>query len=156
MSCENSSSDGDQHHNKLMWSQNLDLDWNAIESNDDFRIYYFPVNSDPFYNDETSGKDITDFMYNDSLYELDAEDYRIFVNFVSDSSNFTGGECGTYALNSGFVIEEFNTIHGFVNLGCGFMDWRFHPFNNYSQGGSVSDKGFAKMSELLDGINAKR
>lgn len=140
----------------IEWEEKLDVQWDAIDLNDDYRVLFFHINSDPFLNDSTQGKNVTDFMYNDSLYELDGEDYRRFVDFVSDSANFTDGECGTFALNGGFVIEEFETIRGYVDLGCGFTDWEFYPFNLYSQGGYVSETGFIKMTEMLDEINAKR
>lgn len=145
-----------EHQSKLTLKQDLTVDWSAIEANDNYRIYYIPLNYDPFYNNETDGKHITDFMYKDSLYELDAEDYFAFTTFVADSLNFTDGECGTFALNAGFIITEFEVIRGYVDLSCGFIDWTFYPFNRCSGGGNVSDQGFVKMTEMLDAINTKR
>ena len=152
LSCKSSENTID----KLNWEQDLEISWDAIESNDDYRVYFLSLNSDPFYREETYGKSITDFMYKDSLYELDSEDYFAFTSFVADSTNFSFGECGTFALNSGFIVTEFEKIKGYVDLGCGSVQWDFHPRNFNSKDGSISEKGFEKMSDMLDRIYLKR
>ncbi|MCH2231944.1 MAG: hypothetical protein MK105_16530, partial [Crocinitomicaceae bacterium] len=59
LSCKSSENTID----KLNWEQDLEISWDAIESNDDYRVYFLSLNSDPFYREETYGKSITDFMY---------------------------------------------------------------------------------------------
>ncbi|TGE21014.1 hypothetical protein E5K02_24950 [Hymenobacter metallicola] len=74
---------------------------------------------------------------------------------VTDTAHFSaGGEYGTFQLDAGFLIEEKRQLVGTINVGCGYNQWLFAPKNASVAQRSLSAKGFDKMTELLDALNA--
>jgi hypothetical protein len=72
---------------------------------------------------------------------------------VNDSTNFSNGECGTFFLNAGFLIDYKKVKAGKINIGCGFNQWNFEPENKAAKYGGLSKKGFKNMERLIDEIN---
>ncbi len=141
--------------NKIELPKSYDLNWVEFEKNLNLDIKYIQLNFNPFLDEEIMGKSIEDLMFKDSVYTLDKIDKERLSSIISDSVNFTYGECGTFALNAGFVFIENDTIKGTIQLGCGYADWGFEPGNINSLDGSLSDIGFEKMTTMLDDINKK-
>ena len=80
----------------------------------------------------------------------------MLIEFILDSTNFSHGECGTFALNAGFVFIENDSIKGTIELSCGYYQWHFNPYSPNTMDGSLSRNGFKKMKTMLDRINEKQ
>ena len=84
------------------------------------------------------------YLTTDSLYTLDENDKIGLIEFILDSTNFSHGECGTFALNAGFVFIENDSIKGTIELSCGYYQWHFNPYSPNTMDGSLSRNGFKK------------
>lgn len=140
---------------KIKMTKKIEIDWSKLDKISEYDIKYVQLNFDPFVNEEIMGKGIEELMYKDSTYTLDQTDKSRLTKIISDSLNFSYGECGTFALNAGFVFLKNDTIKGIIEMGCGYYQWRFEPWNKNSMDGSLSDLGFEKMTIMLDDINRK-
>lgn len=140
---------------KIEMSKNIEIDWPKQNSVSEYDIIYVQLNFNPFLDEEFMGKGIEELMYKDSTYSLDPTDKFRLTEIISDSLNFSKGECGTFALNAGFIFTRNDTIKGIIEMGCGYSDWGFQPMNKNSMDGSLSDLGFEKMTKMLDEINLK-
>ncbi len=140
---------------KLELPLKTDIHWTSSNQFSEYDIRYIQLNFDPFINEEIMGRGIEELMFKDSMYTLDLIDKNRLSKMISDSLNFSRGECGTFALNAGFVFIKNDTIRGIIEMGCGCYDWGFEPGSNFSQDGSLSDQGFEAMTIMLDSINYK-
>lgn len=140
---------------KIEMTKKIEMDWSKLDEFSEYNIKYVQLNFNPFVDEEIMGKRIEEFMYKDSIYTLDQIDKSRLTEIISDSLNFSYGECGTFALNAGFVFIKNDTIKGIIEMGCGYYQWRFEPWNKNSMDGSLSNIGFEKMSKMLDDINLK-
>lgn len=131
------------------------LNWKDEEALKDHKILYRQLNDDPFLRQEVAGKSIEEMLHKDSLYTLDSKDKARLLAILSDSANFQRGECGTFALNAGLVFIQNDTLKGAIELGCGYYQWKFNPYNPYAVDGSLSRQGFENMTIMLDSIHAK-
>jgi len=140
---------------KIEMVKNVEIDWSKSEEISDYDIKYVQLNFNPFVDEEIMGKGIEELMFKDSIYTLDQIDKSRLTEIISDSLNFSRGECGTFALNAGLVFIKNDTIKGIIEMGCGYYQWGFEPWNTNSMDGSLSDSGFDKMTKMLDNINVK-
>ena len=140
---------------KIEMTRKIEIDWSKLNDIPEYDIKYIQLNFNPFVDEETMGKGIEELMYKDSTYTLDQTDKVRLIEIISDSLNFSYGECGTFALNAGFVFTRNDTIKGIIEMGCGYYQWGFEPWNTNSVDGSLSDSGFDKMKKMLDEINLK-
>jgi len=129
--------------------------WTDLLDTSKTKVYYLQLNFLNFPDDNFIGKDIIDFK--DSIpnnsFLLDSRQRQELLELISDSSNFSGGDCGTFHLNSGIVVAHKDKINATINIGCGFNQWNFSPENPVSKYGSFNEKGFKQMEKLLDNIN---
>ncbi|MCV9385457.1 hypothetical protein [Reichenbachiella ulvae] len=140
---------------KIEMTKKIEIDWSKLDDSSEYDIKYVQLNFNPFVDEEIMGKGIEELMYKDSIYTLDQTDKSRLIEIISDSLNFSYGECGTFALNAGFVFIKNDTIKGIIEMGCGYYQWGFEPWNKNSMDGSLSDIGFEKMTKMLDDINLK-
>tara|TARA_R110002049_G_scaffold16444_1_gene65466 strand:- start:64 stop:558 length:495 start_codon:yes stop_codon:yes gene_type:complete len=140
---------------KIEIPKKIEIDWSNKDKISEFEVKYIQLNFDPFIIEEIMEKGIEDLMFKDSLYTLDHTDKRRLAGIISDTINFSYGECGTFALNAGFVFIKNDTIKGIVEMGYGYSQWGFEPWNGRFMDGSLSDLGFEKMTKMLDDINMK-
>lgn len=141
---------------KLELEKDIGLDWLDKDALFSHSIQFVHLNFDPFLNDENSGRRIDEFMLLDSIYKLDSLDKLMLVDFLVDPDNFSSGECGTFALNGGFIFIKSEIIKGIVEMGCGYFQWQFNPVNTNTSDGSISEVGAVKMTALLDSIFKKK
>ena len=129
--------------------------WAELTDTIQFQVYYLQFNYLNFPDDNYVGKEIIDFK--DSIKTksfLINKQLRIeLLKLVSDTTNFSEGDCGTFHLNGGFIIADKDRIKATIDIGCGFNQWFFNPQNISSKYGSFNDKGFEEMERLLDKIN---
>ena len=136
------------------YKQQLDVDWTALNSKQ-YTIKYFQHNFNNFPTDTTMYLSAADFAESPNLATLDSVDVASLVRLISDSTNFSEGDCGTFALNAGIIVFREETIAGLISIGCGYNQWEFKPFNPNCKWGGLNRKGFKQMSDMLDSINAK-
>jgi hypothetical protein len=121
----------------------------------EYVVKYFQHNFNNFPTDSTMSLKIVDFAESPNWVTLDSIDVSTLVQLVSDSTNYSDGDCGTFALNAGIVVFKNDKIKGLISIGCGFNQWEFEPFNADTKWGGLNDKGFQKMSDMLDEIYFK-
>ncbi len=136
--------------------KNIEINWSERDKILEYEVNYIQLNFNPFIDKDIMGKGIEELMYKDSTYPLDQIDKAKLFDIISDSLNFSYGECGTFALNAGFVFIKNDTIRGIIKMGCGYYQWGFEPWNKNALDGSLSDSGFEKMIKIVDGINLKK
>jgi hypothetical protein len=136
------------------YKRELDVDWKRLNSKE-YTIRYLQHNFDPFLNDSTMYLKVVDFAESPNLVTLDSIDVVSLVQLISDSTNFSHGECGTFALNAGIIVFHEESINGIVSIGCGYSQWEFEPFNPNCRYGGLNEKGFELMTKMLDEINIK-
>lgn len=139
----------------VKYDQHLNLDWKDEKELNLYDVKYIRLNYSPFAEEEIMGKGIEAFAFEDSLYTLDDLDRVRLISLLQDTANFSRGECGTFALNAGFLFLQNDTIKGIIEMGCGFAQWKFDPYNQQVKDGSISEKGFDEMVKLLDEIHHK-
>ncbi|HEX6171526.1 MAG TPA: hypothetical protein VFZ33_17695 [Chitinophagaceae bacterium] len=136
------------------YKQELDLDWKRLNSKD-FTVKYLQHNFNNFPTDSTMFLKVSDFAESPDLVTLDSVDVATLVQLISDSTNYSDGDCGTFALNAGIIVYKNGKIRGLISIGCGFNQWEFEPFNRDTKSGGLNDTGFQKMSDMLDEIYYK-
>jgi hypothetical protein len=136
--------------------EELNVDWTALNSKQ-YTVRYYQHNFNNFPTDSTAHLRVVDFADSPDLMTLDSTDVASLVHLISDSTNFSDGDCGTFALNAGFIVfNNDETINGIIEVGCGFNQWEFEPFNPNCKWGGLNEKGFRLMSDMLDEINIKK
>jgi hypothetical protein len=135
--------------NKYKWSDLID----TVS-----KVYYIQLNFLNFPDDNYIGKSITDFAdsININSHLLDLRQREELLKLVTDTSNFSEGDCGTFHLNAGFIIVEKRNIKASVDIGCGYNQWKFNPFNDKCKYGAFNQNGFRKLETFLDEINSKK
>ncbi|HYV92050.1 MAG TPA: hypothetical protein VE978_09720 [Chitinophagales bacterium] len=135
---------------------NYTLDWKILSDTASYSITYIQLN---FLNgptdDKTFGKDICDFQSGKEGKKMklsSKQEYQL-SKLVTNPSNFLDADCGTFQLNAGFIIFKEGKLVGKINIGCGYNQWFFSPYNHQSKAGWLSKKGFGIMEKLLDDIN---
>lgn len=136
-------------------TDNHTLNWQTLSDTTGYSVTYIQLNFDQFVTDETISNDILDRQDGKGGKKMKLTNQQEFnlYQFVTDSTHFSEGECGTFHLNAGFIIHQADQVVGYINVGCGYGQWYFFPGNNQSKGGLVSEKGFRAMEKLLDDIN---
>ncbi|NOQ73898.1 MAG: hypothetical protein GQ574_17960 [Crocinitomix sp.] len=140
---------------KIELTKAISIDWTNRNELEKYEVLYVQLNFSPFLDEEIAGHGIEEFIYKDSIYILDNIDQTNLTEIILDSSNFSRGECGNFALNGGFIFTQNDTIKGIIEMGCGYSQWSFESWNENVLDGSLSDIGFEKMSDVLDDINLK-
>lgn len=133
----------------------LELNWEALSDTTKYSATYIQLNFINYPTDNTIGKDIFDVQDDKRGKKIklsNKEEFNLF-RLVTDSTNFSDGDCGTFQLNAGFIIYQGDEAVGKINIGCGYNQWNFFPDNNQSRWGGLNDKGFREMEKLLDDIN---
>lgn len=149
ISCNSTTKIADKNTNKL------DFNWQALSDTAKYSVTYIQLNFINYPTDETIGKDIFDIQdYKDGkkMKLTNKQEFNLF-KLVTDTTDFSEGECGTFQLNAGFIIYQGDKSVGKINVGCGYSQWNFQPDNYQSKWGVLNDKGFSKMEKLLDDIN---
>ena len=141
--------------NRKEFTKDIHIDWTNQSRLHKLDILYVQLNFSPFSDEDIMGKSIEEFTFENNIYALPPTNKSQLIEIISDSSNFSTGECGTFALNAGFLFLENDTIKGIIEMGCGCSHWGFEPWNKNARDGSLSDSGFEKMTELLDDIHLK-
>jgi len=136
------------------YKQELNVNWRDLNTTQ-YTIKYLQHNFNNVPIDTTVDLSVADFAESGDLATLDSADVSALVQLISDSTNFSEGDCGTFALNAGVIVFRDETIRGMVSIGCGYNQWNFKPFNPNCNWGSLNQKGFEKMSDMLDAINTK-
>jgi hypothetical protein len=136
------------------YKQELDLDWKRMNSNE-YTVKYFQHSFNNFPTDSTMFLKVADFAESPDLVTLDSIDVATLVQLVTDSTNYSDGDCGTFALNAGIIVFKDDKIKGVISIGCGFNQWQFEPFNADAKWGGLNEKGFQKMSDMLDAVYFK-
>lgn len=133
----------------------LDLNWQALSDTTKYSVSYIQLNFINYPTDETIGKDIFDLQDHKDGKKMKLSNRQEFNLFklVTDSTNFSEGDCGTFQLNAGFIVYQGDKAVGKINVGCGYNQWNFFPDNNQSKWGGLNDKGFKEMEKLLDDLN---
>jgi len=134
---------------------NLSVDWMGKTNLLNYDVRYIQLNFKKFIQSVEAPKKIEEYVDSDKEYVLDDGDKSRLIDFISESSNFSNGECGTFALNAGFVFLNNQEVQGIIRLGCGYYQWDFQPDSNNTLDGSLSEVGFNRMEFLLDEINLK-
>ena len=122
----------------------------------DYQFKYIQLNIDDYPTKENTQINIIDFLDNDSIMILSRSHVEQLQNLITDTTNFSEGECGTFHLNGGIVIMDADTIKGIIEMGCGFGQWSFQPENPNAKWGNFNDKGFNIATKLLDDINIQK
>jgi len=136
-------------------AKHFEIDWTLGDEILEYEILYVQLNFNPFVDEEITGKGIEELITKKTVYSLDLTDKTRLTEIILDSLNFSYGECGTFALNAGLVFIKNDTIRGIIEMGCGYYQWEFEPWNINSMDGSLSDSGFDKMTVMLDEMNLK-
>lgn len=131
--------------------EDLSVDWSSI-TNDQYVVKFIHIDPYGVPTEKSLNLELREFIDTDSAWTLTQHQTKELQKFINDSTNFTGGECGTFFLNGGFSIQRNDTLVGLIRIGCGFGTWFFSPDNEFSNIGSISDTGFYRMSDLLDDI----
>jgi hypothetical protein len=133
----------------------LDLNWRTLSDTTKYSATYIQLNFINHPTDETIGKDIIDLQDEKGGKKMKLTNKQEFnlYKLVTDTTNFSEGDCGTFQLNAGFIIYQDDKAVGKINVGCGYNQWNFFPENNQSKWGGLNEKGFRKMEKLLDDIN---
>lgn len=133
----------------------LDINWQALSDTTKYSATYVQLNFINYPTDETIGKDIIDLQDDKGGKKMkltNKQEFNLF-KLVTDCTNFSEGDCGTFELNAGFIIYQDDKAVGKINVGCGYNQWNFFPDNNQSKWGGLNEKGFSEMEKLLDDIN---
>lgn len=126
------------------------FEWSALASVE-ASIRYVQLNFDQFPTDRTIEPDPLEHL--DSAMTLTAAQVEQLQALVTDSSNFSEGDCGTFHLNAAIVVARRDSAVGIIRIGCGYNQWNFQPANPMSKWGGLNDRGFAAMQALLDDVN---
>ena len=136
------------------YKQDLDLDWKRLNASD-YTVKYCQHNFNCCPTDSTMDLTVQDFIDRHDLMTLDSIDVSRLVQLINDSTNFSNGDCGTFALNAGIIVFKGDTIKGLISIGCSFNQWNFEPHNPNTKWGSIDTIAFHKMEKMLDEINLK-
>lgn len=158
-SCTNGSNNKTVTTNKSNWIIDKEAiskyKWTYLLDTTQDQVYYLQLNFLNFPEDSYIGKNILYFA--DSLsnkFLLLHNQQRIeLYKLITDSSNFAGGDCGTFHLNAGFVIAGKDKIKATIDIGCAYNQWNFNPENSNSKYGALNEKGFRKMEKIIDKFN---
>lgn len=133
----------------------LDFNWQMLSDTTKYSVKYIQLNFINYPTDETIGIDIYDLQdhKDGKKMELTNKQELNLFNLITDTTNFSEGDCGTFLLNAGFLIYQDDKSVGKINVGCGYNQWNFKPDNYQSKWGGLNDKGFREMEKLLDDIN---
>lgn len=133
----------------------LELNWQTLSDTTKYSVTYIQLNFLNTPTEETIGKDIFELQNDKNGKKMkltNKQEFNLF-KLVTDTTNFSEGDCGTFQLNAGFLIYQGKKSVGKINIGCGYNQWNFEPNNNQSKWGGLNKKGFGEMEKLLDDIN---
>src|SRR5688572_3580425 len=99
------------------YKQELDVDWKRMNSNE-YTVKYFQHNFNKFPTDRTMSLKVVDFAESPNLVTLDSIDVATLIQLVSDSTNYSESDCGTFALNAGIIVFKNDKIKGLISIGC--------------------------------------
>ncbi len=134
----------------------LTLNWEALADTARYSVEYIQL---PFHDEPTKemiGGNILAFQDYPKAKKLQLtnQQERMLCQFVTDTTHFSEGQCGTFQLDAGFIIHANRQVVGIINVGCGYNQWLFEPENSHADQRSLSARGFGKMTVLLDALNA--
>ena len=147
----NQNSDSSKQDRKA-FKEKLDIEWINL-STAGYTVKYIQLDFKNYPSEEMMEANLLDNVNSDNVMVLTQDQIIKLARLVTDSSNFSNGECGTFHLNAGFVIEKEAFVRGIITIGCGFNQWEFQPDNTFSKFGALNDDGFDIMTKLLDEIN---
>lgn len=129
--------------------------WTYLSDTLKGEVYYLQLN---FFNSPEGNNVGTKILNhldsaNKSLLILNNQQRIQLAKIILDSTNFSEGECGTFQLNAGFIVVANKKITATIDIGCAYSQWNFMPENASSKYGTLSEKGFKKIQQLLDNIN---
>jgi len=132
--------------------------WTQLADSTKLKVCYLQFNFLNFPDDNFIGKNILSFKDSISniFFVLSNKQRLDLLNLVSDTSNYSEGDCGTFHLNAGFIILDNKNIVATIDIGCGFNQWNFNPEIPNSKHTSFNENGFKNMEKLLDDINLNR
>ena len=132
------------------------FNWIQISDTSKLKVCYLQLNFLNFPDDNYMGKSILDFTDSISTasWILTNKQRIDLFKLVSDTSNYSEGDCGTFHLNAGFILLDSNNVCATIDIGCGFNQWNFNPEIPNSKHTSFNEEGFKKMEKLLDDINS--
>jgi hypothetical protein len=134
---------------------NPDLDWQTLSDTTKYSVTYIQLNLSNQLADDTFGKDILALQNNKEAKKMNLtnkQEFNLF-KFITNTTNFSESDCGTFHINAGFIIYQDDKFVGKINIGCGYNQWNFQPENYKSRSGGLSKNGFTEMEKLLDDIN---
>jgi hypothetical protein len=129
--------------------------WPQLADTTKLKVCYLQINFLNFPDDNYTGKNILDFkdsISTTSLILTNQQRLELF-KLVTDTSNYSEGDCGTFHLNAGFILFDNRKICSTIDIGCAFNQWNFTPEIPNSKHTSFNEKGFKNMEKLLDDIN---
>ena len=137
-------------------SPKLTLAWEALADTARYSIEYIQLPFDDEPTEVMIGGDIVALQDYPKAKKVQLTNQQecLLYHLVTDTTHFSAGECGTFQLNAGFIIHANRQVVGIIDVGCGYNQWLFEPENSYTDQRSLSDKGFGKMTALLDALNA--
>ncbi len=134
------------------------FDWQLLVDTNSFKIVYIALPKTEKKDTSRRNLMVLDFVNtgNAIKYELTNTEEYFLLHLLTDSSSFDAGDCGTFELEGGFVVYKKEELAAYINLGCGYNQWVFHPANSFARPGSLNEQGFWKMQALLDNINKRK
>ena len=134
-----------------------DFKWIQLSDTAKYKVRYIQLNFLNYPDEKYLGKNILYFKdsISNNYYILNRIQIEDLLKLITDTNNFSEGDCGTYCLNAGIVVLEKNKICAMIDIGCAYNQWNFNPKNLKSKNGHLNEKGFRKMEKLLDNINLK-
>ena len=149
ISCNSTTRPVDKDTNKL------NFNWQALSDTTKYTVTYIQLNFSNYPTDDTIEKDIFDLQDHKDGKKMKLTNKQEFhlSKLVTDTTNFSEGDCGTFHVNAGFIVYQDDKSVGKINVGCGYNQWNFQPENYQTKWGGLNDKGFSEMEKLLDDIN---
>ena len=145
--------------NKFILNENSmsNFKWTQLADTTKLQVCYLQLNFLNFPNDNFIGKNVLDFkdsISTTSLILTNKQRLELF-KLITDISNYSEGDCGTFHLNAGFILLDNRKVCSSIDIGCAFNQWNFNPEIPNSKHTSFNEKGFKDMEKLLDDINLK-
>jgi hypothetical protein len=131
--------------------------WTQLADTTKLKVFYLQLNFLNFPDDNYVGKNILDFKDSISTTALALTNKQRLELYkvVTDTSNFSEGDCGTFHLNAGFIVLDNRKVCSTIDIGCAFNQWNFNPEIPNSNHTSFNEKGLKNIEKLLDDINLK-
>lgn len=132
--------------------------WQSLEDTNSYFVQYIALPRVNKIDSNRKNKEVIDFVEAQHVmkYELTNTEEYFLLHLLTDSNSFEQGDCGTFWLEGGFVFYKNEQLAGYIDLGCGYSQWLFHPENKLTRTGNLNEHGFWKIQALLDNINKRK